>query len=89
MCYNGNHDKKELAMNSMTNRILKAKIIEIYGSQYGFAKEIGVHESYISYVVNNKRMLAEKEMQRWAKKLKCEARDIFNVNNQTILTKQL
>ena len=51
------------------NRKLKARIIQIYGSQYEFSRAIKEHEAVVSRVVRNKKQLDPKEKQRWAQKL--------------------
>jgi plasmid maintenance system antidote protein VapI len=52
------------------NRKLKARIIEVYGSQADFSQAIGVDEARISRIVRNRRKLQAEEMERWA--IECE-----------------
>ena len=59
------------------NKILKAKIIEIFGTQADFAMEIGEDESRISRVVRNRRKPTNSERIKYAKFLKCKPIDIF------------
>lgn len=51
------------------NNKLKAKIIENYGKQWVFAREIKVDSSYVSKVVTGAKDLPDREKVRWAKKL--------------------
>jgi len=53
------------------NRKLKARIIEIFGTQADFAQEIGVDDSFVSKIVRGRRNLPAKEQDRWAKLLGC------------------
>ena len=52
------------------NNQLKAKIIEHYGKQWIFAKELGVDDTIVSRIVTGARKLSETEKIRWAEKLK-------------------
>lgn len=47
------------------NTILKARIIEIFGSQWKFAQAIEEHESAVSRVIRGRRSLSEKERRKW------------------------
>jgi plasmid maintenance system antidote protein VapI len=53
------------------NRRLKARIIEVFGTQADFAQKAGVDDSYVSKIVRGRRYLPEKEATRWAELLKC------------------
>jgi plasmid maintenance system antidote protein VapI len=53
----------------MESRILRAKIIEKYGTQVDFAQELKIREDYISRVVRGRRKLSEAERIRWAQVL--------------------
>jgi plasmid maintenance system antidote protein VapI len=59
------------------NRILKAKMIEKFGSQIRFAHTIGEDESNVSRVVNGWRSLTPTEHKQWADVLGCSPEDIF------------
>jgi hypothetical protein len=67
------------------NKILKAKIVEKYGSQIEFAKFIGEHEAIVSRVIRGHHDLSPKERQRWAKVLGCDkSQNLFpDQNKQT------
>lgn len=60
------------------NRKLKGKIVEVYGSQSNFAMKIGEDETYISRVINGRRVLDERQQRRWAKALKVNSQDFFD-----------
>ena len=60
------------------NRTLKAKIILEFGSQFEFAQEIREHESIVSKVVRQRKVLEPKGQKRWADALKCSPESIFN-----------
>jgi hypothetical protein len=62
------------------NKILKAKIIEIYGTQADFAQAVKTDEPIISRVVRNRRKLKSEQQETWAKALKCDKEDIFERN---------
>ena len=59
------------------NRILKAKIIEHFGSQWRFAQSLGIHESVVSKVISRRRPLNDSTKQKWAKALNCDP-EIFD-----------
>ncbi len=54
------------------NKKLKARIVEHYGTQFGFAQAIGEHESVISLVVRGRRSLSERQRQKWESALGCD-----------------
>ena len=54
------------------NRLLKAKIIEKYGSQADFAQEIKVRESLVSKIVRGRRSLSPEDLKRWSEALRCD-----------------
>ena len=60
------------------NKILKAKIVEIYGSQANFAQAMEIDETIISRVVRNRRRLSPEDQQRWGRVLKFDPEQIFN-----------
>jgi len=59
------------------NKKLKAKIIEIFGTQADFASEIKVDESLVSRIVRDRRKLSPADKIRWAKALESEPKDLF------------
>jgi ribosome-binding protein aMBF1 (putative translation factor) len=59
------------------NFLLKAKIVEVFGSQWKFAQEIGEHESAVSRVIRGRRYLNEKERMKWASILGIEDLEKF------------
>lgn len=54
------------------NKILKAKIVEKYGSQVEFSKIIGEHEAIVSRVIRGHHNLTPEERLRWAIALDCD-----------------
>jgi DNA-binding transcriptional regulator YdaS (Cro superfamily) len=54
------------------NRLLKAKIVEVFGSQADFAQEINVDESIVSRVIRGRRTLSPTGREKWCKVLKCD-----------------
>jgi hypothetical protein len=58
------------------NLKLKARIIEQYGAQYRFARELNVQETEITNVVHGRKELAPNELREWARLLKCKAKDL-------------
>jgi len=59
------------------NNKLKAKIIEKFGKQWVFAKDIGVDESFVSRIITGARSLPDNKKDQWAVKLDCDVKDIF------------
>lgn len=59
------------------NYKLKGKIIEKYGKQWMFAKEVGVDETLVSRVITGARDLPSDKQSKWAKKLNCTVKEIF------------
>ena len=59
------------------NKILKAKIFEIHGTQADFAKEIDTDETIVSRVVRGRRKLKPAIQRLWADALQCNPKDIF------------
>ena len=53
------------------NRKLKARIIEIFGTQADFAQQAKLDDSFVSKIVRNRRNLPAKEQVRWANLLGC------------------
>lgn len=56
----------------MRNLKLKARIVELFGTQIDFAEEIGVDRSIVSRVVNSRRSVPEKSQDLWCRALKCD-----------------
>lgn len=54
------------------NKLLKAKIVEKYGSQTEFAKIISLNESIVSRIVRGHHGLKPEERRRWAIVLGCD-----------------
>jgi plasmid maintenance system antidote protein VapI len=59
------------------NKILKAKIVERYGSQVEFAKKIGEHEAIVSRVIRGHHELTTEERLKWAIALGCSNSEIL------------
>jgi len=64
------------------NKILKAKIIERYGTQADFSEAIDTDETLISRVVRGRRVLKPRIQKVWAKALGCKPKDIFSNDSQ-------
>jgi len=60
----------------MNPRILRAKIIEVYGGQWRFAQAIEEHESVVSKVIRGRRKLTPEKKKVWAKALGLKQSDI-------------
>lgn len=60
------------------NRVLKAKIIERFGSQANFAQTMGSSEPLISRVIRGRIELEQEEKEKWATALKYEANELFS-----------
>lgn len=60
-----------------TNFKLKARIIELWGSQADFAQYLEVDETYVSRIVCRRRELPDPEKKRWAKALEIEVNDLW------------
>jgi DNA-binding transcriptional regulator YdaS (Cro superfamily) len=54
------------------NKALKARIVEICGTQIDFAIVIAEHEATVSRVIRGHRKLSAKEQLRWAMALGCD-----------------
>lgn len=59
------------------NKPLKARIIEVFGTQADFAEAIEDHESNISRVIRGRKALSKKEQKHWADILRCTPENIF------------
>jgi len=64
-------------METHTNRVLKGRIVTMFGSQDAFALAVGVNNSFVSRVVNGYRTLTDEKKKEWAAKLDCEVGEIF------------
>ena len=53
----------------MMNRRLKARIIEVYGSQFLFALTVGEHESVTSRIIRGHKPLSPEKRKVWAQAL--------------------
>lgn len=60
----------------MNARKLKARIIEIYGSQWKFAHAIGVQEAIVSRVLKGKIPLSDSSIGTWAAALRVNEEEI-------------
>ena len=54
------------------HQILKAKIIETFGTQADFGQALGVDDSVISRVLRGRKKLTKICAATWLKKLKCD-----------------
>ena len=64
------------------NRRLKARIVEVFGTQADFAKSMGLHDSRVSTVVRRRWDLSDEEQKQWAAALGCSPSDIFHERPQ-------
>ncbi len=48
------------------NKVLRLRIVEMFDNQANFAHELGVHESAVSQIVNERRKLSHRNQDRWA-----------------------
>ena len=64
-------------MEGQMNKILKAKIIEIFGTQGDFAKALNISETIVSRVIRQRQKIKWCEQKIWSKALKCKPNDIF------------
>jgi len=56
---------------------LKVRIIEHFGKQWLFARELGIDDSIVSRVINGAKDLPPEQQKRWAKAMRCQVADIF------------
>jgi transcriptional regulator with XRE-family HTH domain len=54
------------------NRKLRAKIVEVFGTQSDFAQAVNEDETYVSRIVRGRRSLNSERVEKWAAALKCE-----------------
>jgi plasmid maintenance system antidote protein VapI len=59
------------------NLRLKARIVEVYGTQCDFAQAIDTDETVISRIIRGRRKLDLENQFIWAKALDCKPKDIF------------
>ena len=59
------------------NKILKAKIVEKFGTQADFAIAVKVRESQISRVVRRRRTITPETQKIWAAALGCNPQELF------------
>lgn len=45
---------------------MKARIIEVFGTQADFAEAIEAHESNVSRVIRGRKTLSQKDQEHWA-----------------------
>ncbi|MBW2631054.1 MAG: helix-turn-helix transcriptional regulator [Deltaproteobacteria bacterium] len=62
------------------NRLLKAKIVEKFGTQGDFAAAIKADEAVVSRVIRGRRELNVESQKKWADKLECRPVEIFQDN---------
>jgi len=60
------------------NRVLKAKIIERFGSQANFAQTMGLSEPLVSRVIRGRIKLDQDAKDKWSIVLKYETNKLFN-----------
>lgn len=60
-----------------TNLKLKARIVEVFGSQSEFADKLRLQESVVSRVIRGYKHLTVEEQNRWAKSLATTAPKLF------------
>lgn len=62
-------------MHQYAYRKLKGRIIELYGSQAAFAKDIGLSCNSISKKLNRKTEFSQSDVEKWAGILKISRQD--------------
>jgi transcriptional regulator with XRE-family HTH domain len=62
---------------SKINKKLKAKIVEVYGTQADFAQVAGMDESLVSRILRGRRPLDAEGQKKWAKLLKANVGDLL------------
>jgi|APSaa5957512622_1039677.scaffolds.fasta_scaffold150752_2 plasmid maintenance system antidote protein VapI len=60
------------------NQLLKAKIIEKFGTASDFAQTLKIHESRISQIVCGRRQLDVEAQKTWASLLDADREKLFN-----------
>jgi hypothetical protein len=66
------------------NRILKARIVEKYGTQSDFAQAVGIDETVVSRVVRGRRVLDKDRQSLWAEALKCKPEEVFYQDHRSV-----
>jgi plasmid maintenance system antidote protein VapI len=61
----------------MENRVLKARIVERYGSQANFSAATKIDESVISRIIKGRRELTPEQKLAWADRLGAPVKDLF------------
>ena len=64
------------------NKKLKAKIIELFGTQGDFAQAIKEDESVVSRVIRGRRSPNHEQREKWAAVLDCKPEQLFSELNQ-------
>ena len=59
------------------NKILKAKIVERFGTQADFSEAIKMHESDVSRIVRGRKILTLETQRKWASALGCTHQKVF------------
>ena len=59
------------------DKILKARIVEKFGSQADFSSAMGLHESFVSRVVQCRIVLSKENQKKWAKALNFSVAELF------------
>lgn len=55
---------------------LRGRIVEIFGNQRAFAKEIGLSEQSVTSKLNERSDFSQDDIIKWCELLKIEAKDI-------------
>jgi plasmid maintenance system antidote protein VapI len=61
------------------NRKLRAKIVEVFGTQSDFAQAIDEDETYVSRIVRGRRSLTPERAEKWSEALKCTPRQFLGL----------
>jgi plasmid maintenance system antidote protein VapI len=59
------------------NRKLKARIVELHGTQADFAKKIEMDESAISRIIRGRKVISAEDKKRWAVLLSSTPEELF------------
>jgi ribosome-binding protein aMBF1 (putative translation factor) len=59
------------------NQKLKAKIIEMFGTQSDFSQAIKEDESVVSRIIRGRRIPDDEQIRKWAAALGCKPDQIF------------
>lgn len=66
------------------NLILRYSIIKKFRTQWEFARDMGVHESYVSDVIHGKRKPNIERKNKWAKALDSSVDELFQDNSDAM-----